>query len=389
METDGQRRLSAGKRVAIGLLGAGATAVLIFAITACHGHRIRPVHLAGDEAFDFRRPPCQPGPLPEARQDDVLIRYLGVSGVYVQWRGVAVLGAPFFTNYGVWPVAFGEIDPDEKAIALGMAGLPNIPIEAVIVGHAHYDHAGDLPVVLPRYAPGATVYINKSGKRMLEGDPDVDNPFVDVTEHAGTWIRPRDASGRDLPLRLMPLESGHAPQARFFRFAEGEVKEDWQGPAGHGVRQMKGGKAFAYLIDLLREDGSVAFRLHYQDAASAAPLGFPPNAATDERDVDLAVVCMPSYWLAPGYPSRLLERVAARHVLMTHYEDFFRPRDKPLRFVAFLTDDRANALVAQVRATLAEHATKGPLDPVCGPGDDGWTMPLPGEWLRFATEDDS
>ena len=52
--------------------------------------------------------------------------------------------------------------------------------------------------MLPDYAPRATVYLNTSGVRMLDGDPDIDNVFVDVTPLAGTWIRPRDADGNEL-----------------------------------------------------------------------------------------------------------------------------------------------------------------------------------------------
>jgi hypothetical protein len=315
---------------------------------------------------------------------DVLVRYLGVAGLYVQWHDVAILTAPFFSRYSARRVAFGSVNPDLDAIRRGMAGLPDTPIRAVLVGHAHFDHLGDVPSVLRGHARAADVYVNESGRNMLHGAPQLDNAFIDVGPSAGAWIHLRDDGGARLPVRIMPIESGHAPQAKGFRFATGKVLEPWHGLADRRLIKMKGGQAYAYLIDLLSGDGSVAFRIHYQDAASTPPLGFPSPGIAGERPVDLSVICMPSYWHAPGYPVELLGRIRARHVLMTHYEDFFRSSEKPLRFAPLLTDDRANNLIEAVRHAMADHPTAGPLADVCGPGDDAWTMPLPGEWLRFA-----
>lgn len=380
-----------GRRLKFVLAGGAIALVLaiVFAATACHGHVIRRANLPDGAAdFDFRQPPCAPGPQPTAETEDVLLRYLGVSGVYIQWRGVALLTAPFFSRYSGRQVAVGSVDPDVAAIERGMAGLPGTPIRAVIVGHSHYDHFGDLQVILQSHAPEADVYVNQSGRNMLEGAPGIDNAFVDVGPSVGTWIRLRDKDNAALPVRLMPIESAHARQAPMFRFATGEVGETWRGLTGHKLRDMKGGRTYAYLIDLLDEDDAVAFRLHYQDAASAPPLGFPPPDAAGERPVDVAIVCMASYWHAPGYPVELLGSIQARHALMTHYEDFFRPSDRPLRFVPMLTDRRANALLGMVRDAVAPNGAVGPASEVCGPGDDGWTMPLPGAWLRFPTDPD-
>lgn len=381
------RRPHSTLKVALAAVAVVVVLALLFASASCHGHVIRSSNLPGSAAdFDFSRPPCSPGPQPAAGPGDVLLRYLGVSGLYVRWRGVAILTAPFFTRYGGGRVAFGKVDADLEAIEHGMTGLPDTPIRAVLVGHTHFDHLGDLPEVLRGHAPDADVYLNLSGKNMLDGAPQLDNAFIDVGPSAGTWIRLRDPDGAELPVRIMPIESGHAPQARGYRFATGDVLEPWHGLAGHRLRKMKGGQTHAYLIDLLNGDDTVAFRLHYQDSASAPPLGFPTAEVADEREVDVAVICMPSYWLAPGYPVELLGRVRTHHVLMTHYEDFFRSREKPLRFVALLTDNRANTLIETVREAMSDHLTLGPTSDTCGPGDNAWTMPLPGEWLRFKTK---
>jgi len=66
---------------------------------------------------------------------------------------------------------------------------------------------------------------------------------------------------------------------------------------------MRCGMPFAFVIDLLDDDGErVAFRIHYQDAASDEQEGWPPQALVDARPVDLAVLCMPSSWKVKRYP---------------------------------------------------------------------------------------
>jgi hypothetical protein len=94
---------------------------------------------------------------------------------------------------------------------------------------------------------------------------------------------------------------------------------------------------------------------------------------------------MASYIFAPGAPGALLDRLRPRHVLIAHYEDFFRSRDKPLRFVAPLTDARVDRYFRELRDAFGRggQPTRGPRRPPCGPSAAGWTLALPGESLSF------
>ena len=222
---------------------------------------------------------------------------------------------------------------------------------------------------------------------MLRAFPELRDRLVELETMESDWVRLTDDAGAPLPIRIRALRSDHAPQLRFFRYATGEVDEPWQSWKPQRLAAMKEGRPYAFLIDLLDEDGeSVRFRIHYQDAASVAPAGIPSAEILDEREVDLAVLCLPGAWLAKGYPERLLRETGARHALVTHYEDFFRPRNEPVKFVRTLTDRRANRFVAAVGA-IVEASTAGAAGPAecgCGPCGAAWSMPLIGEWLRFA-----
>lgn len=364
-------------------------AVLALGLLTVAGVVIGPGRGSVIRDFDFSDPPCEPAG--EAGGAGVRIRYLGVGGVYVEWKGTALLTPPLFSRFGLLDVALGGVARwDLEGIRRGMGDPETIraEIRAVLVGHTHYDHLLDLPPILREYAPDAAVLVNSSGRHMIAGCEGVNNTFVDLEDLEGRWYRLEGEAGRPLPVRVLALPSGHAPATSFYRFAPGEVSEDWDCVEGHPLAAMKQGRVYAYLVDLLHDDGSVAFRIHYQDSASTPELGFPPDRLIEERHVDLSVVCLASSWEAPGYPELLLRRTSARHVLVTHYEDFFRGIGEPLRFVPLLTDGRAEAFMKRIDAVMNAPGarTAGPISSVCGPSGPGWAVALPGEWLRFEAD---
>jgi hypothetical protein len=352
-----------------------------------HGHIIRRRYAPNHgQDFDFTRPPYVPASRPRAAPDDVLIRYLGVGGLYIGWRGYSIMTAPFFSNHGLLRAAFGAARWNQEAIARGLAGLPVDDIGALLSAHSHYDHLGDLPPILMKHATGARLYVNRSGANILAPFEELWGRLTTIDDKEGEWIRLRDGGGRELPIRLMPLRSGHAGHFWKYHYGRGEVARSWGSWTGRKLRHMKEGRVFTFLIDLLSEDGaSMEFRIHYQDAPSSAPAGFPPEEIISERMVDLAVLCLPTWWLVDDYPRGIIERTHARHVLAIHYEDFFRPATMPLRFVGGCTDRRANRFMELVEQAMSRASERpaGPDPLALGPGCDRWTMPLPGEWLRF------
>ncbi|HYN21837.1 MAG TPA: hypothetical protein VE078_12820, partial [Thermoanaerobaculia bacterium] len=160
-----------------------------------------------------------------------------------------------------------------------------------------------------------------------------------------------------------------------------------EGWAGHRFSHLKAGRTFAFVIDFMARDlQTVRFRLYYQDSASPEGKGYPELEEALEgdyrADYDLAVLCMASSQFVRNHPGGIVGNLKPRHVLITHYEDFFRDPQKPLRFVTLLTNGAANRFLAKVQETPHKDAI-GPVDEVCGPSSRVSTMPLPGEWLRF------
>ncbi|MCP3980585.1 MAG: MBL fold metallo-hydrolase [bacterium] len=376
-----RRRWGLGLAVAAVLI-----VVLLLALSGCtHGHVIRhefaPNH-PGD--FDFSEPPCSPASRPEPRPDDALLRYLGTAGVHLEWRGHAVLLAPFFSRYGMFDALWGRVEIDEEAVERGLSGLPLSSIDAVLLGHSHFDHVADLPAVMRRLHSRTPAYVNRSAKRMLEAYPELALRATDLEPRIERWTQLKDADGNPSPIRFMPLLSEHADHLGWLHYAPGTVKKDWDSWNGRGLRAMKEGATYSFLVDLLDEDGSPAFRVFLQDSSSSAPHGFPPDEVLVERAVDLAILCLPGFWNTEGYPEGIVAHTHAGHVMAVHYEDFFRPDDEPLRFVATLTDGRAHEFLRRATAEVRD-AGSGPEPCTCGPCSRSSSMPLPGEWIRFRT----
>ena len=349
------------------------------------GHIVRgefaPNH-PGKARFDFGRPGCDPAQRPAAvGPDDVVVRYLGAGGLYLQWQGTPILTGPFFSNP---KIPFRRLASRSSRIDRGLQGMDLAGVRAILVGHSHYDHLADLPVIAERFAPKAWIYVNQSGVNVLSGlsikgrvvsleDPDMQG-----------WIWVRDEEGSELPIRFRAVESEHAPLFWHLHWGRGEVRKAWnEGWEGHRFSQLKAGRTFAFVIDLLAQDlQTVRFRIYYQDAASPEGKGYPELEEETRADYDLAVLCMASSQFVRNHPGGILAAVKPRHVLITHYEDFFRDPQKPVRFVPLLTDRAANRFLAKVGSVLQSDGI-GPADRVCGPSSRVSTMPLPGEWLRF------
>jgi xanthine dehydrogenase iron-sulfur cluster and FAD-binding subunit A len=94
---------------------------------------------------------------------------------------------------------------------------------------------------------------------------------------------------------------------------------------------------------------------------------------------------MASYYFVRKQPGTILGALHPRHVLVTHYESFFRSTAKTVAFVPLLTDFWANRFFHRARRAMTpwQSETVGPEGAVCGPSTPGWTMPVPGEWVKF------
>lgn len=289
-----------------------------------------------DEAFDrgsVRIDCCDAGV-------EVEMTYLGVGGFLIRAGESAILTAPLFSNPGLFETGLQTIRTEPDRIS---AHLPDVSdVTAILVGHGHYDHLMDVPWILDNAAPRATVYANRTSAHQLapfgfrwrraEARPGATEERVVVlngvagsVERAGEWIRvaPR--------MRIMALRSDHAPHLAGHTLYAGERTRDMPAPPAAAAEWLDG-ETLAFLIDVLAADGSVELRIYYQDAVAAAPYGLAPRL---EHPVDVAVVVPATFAEVAWQPEALLDHLRPRHVILAHWEDFFRPPGRPAEPVSF------------------------------------------------------
>lgn len=345
------------------------TALILF-LGRC-GHTI-PGALTGDgKPYDFRekRTCVDPGYV----DGKVQIRYLGSGGIYLRWGYDAILLGPSFSNPNMARALVAHVKPIRDRIDRGLAQVQGQYVRAILTGHAHYDHMGDVPEVARRY-PEALIYVNQSGANALGGEK-LDDRIRQLK--AGEWF---DAAPS---IRVTPVISGHAPQLCPWRrfpclYADGDVKDRWDTPLPkHRLISMRRGQPFAFAIEL-RDAGETRYRIYYNDSSADSPLGQTAGP------FDLAILTMAQWKWVRDYPRDLLRVLQPRHVLVSHWDNFFAETRQETRFVGNLSNTKAADFLKIVDELVNDEA--GPVHPVCGAMNQDWTMPAPGTSMLFSPE---
>jgi hypothetical protein len=241
------------------------------------------------------------------------MQYLGNGGWVFRRGSDAVATAPFVTN----PAGLGVYFPARSRIERVVRRVPLMPeVRIMLLGHAHYDHAMDLPTVMRGRAPNARLYGSATANHVLASRIDTSRREV-VTPWQ--WYPPEGG-----PVRFMPLASKHAPHICGVKLVSSAVlDEDERHPPSIPACWPEG-ETFAYLIDFLRPDGSVEFRIYYQDAAAPPGSGgIPELAAWEQAPVDVAILCVAGFAEVADSPGWIVANVKPRAILGGHWEDFF------------------------------------------------------------------
>lgn len=312
--------------------------------------------------------------------DSVDVVSLGVAGVLVvPWRDTTnlVLTPPSFTSPSIPWLAFGDwlfgTHADSARIAQRIAAMPAANdgrlsrVRAVLVGHGHYDHLLDLPPMLPRM-PRATVYGSNTVTNMLAPVPGLtDSRRVAIDSVAGTSAR---QSGRSLTVSaavsVRPIRWAHAPNIGSFTIAPGDQRTPRR-TLPRTVHGWKMGQPYAWVIDLLAGNGSVAWRFVYHDASADAAVQRQAAEAISAMPMAHATAILATaanFDQLPLYPDITMAHLAPAHVLLVHWDDFFRDPSAPQRVVRGI---RADSLIARLQPYVGNR----------------WSAPAAGSITRF------
>ncbi|QPS20031.1 hypothetical protein I6G64_21065 [Serratia plymuthica] len=280
------------------------------------------------------------------------IQYLGVGGWLLHWQGEGVLISPSFSNPSLMGIKMAppvRVKANKTRIDRVMPEANDVTM--LLVGHGHYDHLLDVPWVMAKQAPNATLYGSTTVKNILhafsapqkmaaEGEPWVDShrvvdatPFMErvsgcenmqMSARAGTWIYSKEDH-----LRAMPIQSMHASHILGYTVAHSESPVLNDIPTT--VFGWKQGQSMAWLIDLLDERKQPTYRIHFQDSPSTPPCGLPP-VLNDGKSIDVEILGVAGWENVDNYPEQILKSTKPKLVLLGHWENFFGndPKQPPV-----------------------------------------------------------
>ena len=256
--------------------------------------------------------------VPAASPDASLsLAWMGVSTLLIDDGSSALLTDGYFSRPGLARVQFGKVAPSPARVdgCLARAGVRTLA--AVIAVHTHIDHVLDSALVAER--TGAVLVGGESAANVGRGHGLAEDRLVVAVPD-----QPITLGSYDVTL----VESRHCPPDRF----PGSITSPVTPPVR--VTAYRCGESWSVVV-VHRPSGR---RLLIVGSA-----GFVPGALAGHR-AEVVYLGVGQLGLQPrrylvDYWSETVRAVGAKTVVLTHWDDFFRPLSKPLRALPYAGDD--------------------------------------------------
>jgi L-ascorbate metabolism protein UlaG (beta-lactamase superfamily) len=250
------------------------------------------------------------------------VTFLGVSSLLFDDGESAVLFDGYFSRPSLLRVALGRVAPDDGRIDAALRRLGLGPgagarsLAAVVPVHTHFDHVLDSGVVAAR--TGAVLVGGESAANVGRG--------AGLPEDRLRTVGDGDSVSFG-SYTLTFVVSEHCPPDRF----PGVIDEPVVPPVR--AKDYRCGEAWSVLVE--HDSGRRAL---VQGSA-----GWVPGALAGRRAevayLGVGQLGVQSEDYIRSYWSHTAGVVGARRVVLTHWDDFFRPLDLPLRALPYAGDD--------------------------------------------------
>lgn len=236
----------------------------------------------------------------------LVIRWLGTAGYELTSpEGYVLLIDPYVTRVGLGRYLTRKIAPDVGKIEAAFGR-----VDGVLIGHSHFDHVMDTPVIARR--SGAHVYGSRSTANLMQG---LGLPAAQCTALDKDTSTTFDVG----PFKVTAVPSLHS------RFAIGnKVPYAGEIPCTCDMHlrgsDYKCGDVFSYLIDYH------GYRCYHLGSANLAEDAVPREA----QGVDLLLMCIAARFATERFVPRALAAFAPASVMPMHYDFMWRDADKPM-----------------------------------------------------------
>ena len=234
----------------------------------------------------------------------VRVRWLGTAGFALEHDGHVLLVDPYVTRASLARCVLQRLEPDLGAIA---RYVPRA--DAIVLGHTHFDHALDAPTIARR--TGARVFGSRSASALCLAEGVAPEQVQVIDPAAGVVVHEVG------PFTLRFVPSAHS---RFLLGRvpfEGDIADCSDVPMR--AERYRCGAVFGLEVQ-------VAGRTIYHMGSAELV-----DAQLDGRGVDLLLMCVAGWTSSRGLPERVAGRIAPGAVLLSHWDDFLRPVDAPVR----------------------------------------------------------
>ena len=262
--------------------------------------------------------------------NELALQWLGTAGFRLQNQGTHLWFDPHLSRHSLRELAFGRIAAVPERV------LKHVDVaHGVVVGHSHFDHAIDAPVLANRL--GAHVYGAEDTLHYCRG--------AQVPESQLHLLAGDDHTHTLGPFAIGARRSVHSP------FAAGRVPFPGNIPAGFPApAPISAWRVGQVLIP------------HVTTTVAGQPLTMAHvgSAALVEAELvglraDVVLACTIGRHATPHFTHRLLDALQPRLVIPCHWDQFWRPIDAPVRQIptndlaGFLAEVAAHPGGAQVR----------------------------------------
>ena len=239
----------------------------------------------------------------------VRVTWLGTAGFSIEHEGFVVLIDPYLTRASLGRCLRGPLRSD--AARFGHV-VPRA--DAIIAGHTHFDHALDVPALAQ--ATAARVYGSRSCAHLCRAAGLPEDRVIDV-EAAGEGRRePVRAEVGPFELRFVPSQHSALLLGRVP--FPGDIADCAELP--FGAHHYRCGAVFS--VDI-RVAGRRLYHLGSADLVE--------DATT--RGVDLLLLCVAGWTTTRRFVPRVARALDPGAVLLSHWDDFFSPLERPARML--------------------------------------------------------